>query len=62
MAMWLMMSSVKTLSFIIAPIAAGVAVLAEPMIALLYQRGSFTEHLVGSWCKGSCFGFALGDG
>lgn len=39
----LMMTSVKTLSFIIAPIAAGVAVLAEPMIALLYQRGSFTE-------------------
>ena len=38
----LMMSSVKTLTFIIAPIAAGVAVLAEPMIALLYQRGSFT--------------------
>ncbi len=38
----LMMTSVKTLSFIIAPIAAGVAVLAEPMIALLYERGSFT--------------------
>lgn len=38
----LMVTSVKTLSFIIAPIAAGLAVLAEPMAAILYERGEFT--------------------
>ena len=38
----LMVSSVKTLSFIIAPIAAGLAVLAEPIAAILYERGEFT--------------------
>ncbi len=40
----LMMTSVKTLSFIIAPIAAGVAVLAEPMISLIYERGAFNTQ------------------
>ena len=39
----LMLSSVKTLSFIIAPIAVGVAILARPISAILYQGGSFTE-------------------
>lgn len=38
----LMTSSARTLSFIIAPIAAGVAVLAEPFSAVIYQRGEFT--------------------
>jgi len=38
----MMVTSVKTLSFIIAPIAAGLAVLAEPMAAILYERGEFT--------------------
>lgn len=35
--------SVKTLSFIIAPLAIGLAVLAEPIAALLYERGEFTS-------------------
>lgn len=34
--------SVKILVFIIAPIAVGVAVLAEPLCALIYQHGEFT--------------------
>ncbi len=34
--------SVKTLSFIIAPLSVGLAVLAEPIAALLYERGEFT--------------------
>jgi putative peptidoglycan lipid II flippase len=37
-----MFSSVKTLSFIIAPIAAGLAVLAEPITAILFERREFT--------------------
>ena len=35
-------TSVKTLTFIIAPIAVGLAVLAEPIAGLLYERGEFT--------------------
>ncbi len=35
-------SSVKTLIFIIAPISAGVAVLAEPFISIIYERNTFT--------------------
>ncbi len=38
----MMMTSVKTLSFIIAPIAGGLIVLAEPICAILYERGEFT--------------------
>lgn len=38
----LMFTSVKTLSFIIAPIAAGLAVLAQPIAAILYEHGEFT--------------------
>lgn len=38
----LMFTSVKTLSFIIAPIAAGLAVLAEPITAILFERKEFT--------------------
>lgn len=38
----LMFTSVKTLSFIIAPIAAGLAVLAEPITAILFERRAFT--------------------
>lgn len=38
----MMMTSVKTLSFIIAPIAGGMIVLAEPLCAILYERGEFT--------------------
>ena len=34
--------SVKVLVFIIAPIAVGIAVLAEPFCALIYQHGEFT--------------------
>ncbi len=34
--------SMKTLVFIIAPISAGVAVLATPFISLIYERGEFT--------------------
>jgi putative peptidoglycan lipid II flippase len=34
--------SMKTLVFIIAPISAGVAVLASPFISLIYERGEFT--------------------
>lgn len=35
--------SIRTLTFIIAPISVGVAVLAEPFIALIYENGSFTH-------------------
>ncbi len=35
--------SIKTLSFIIAPISVGVAVLAVPFITLIYENGSFTH-------------------
>ena len=35
-------TSLKTLVFLIAPIAAGVAVLARPFIALVYENGVFT--------------------
>ncbi len=38
----MMFTSVKTLSFIIAPIAGGLIVLAEPICAILYERGEFT--------------------
>ncbi len=38
----MMVSSVKTLWFIIAPIAAGLLVLSEPIAAILYERGEFT--------------------
>lgn len=34
--------SICVLVFIIAPISAGVAVLAEPFVALIYEKGSFT--------------------
>ncbi len=34
-------TSIKTLSFIIAPIAVGLAVLAEPIAGILYERGEF---------------------
>lgn len=34
--------SIRVLVFIIAPISAGVAVLAEPFVALIYENGSFT--------------------
>lgn len=37
-------SSIKTLIFIIAPISVGVAVLAEPFISLVYERGTFTPY------------------
>ncbi len=33
--------SVKVLTFIIAPISVGVAVLAEPFVSLIYEKGSF---------------------
>ena len=35
-------TSLKTLIYIIAPIAAGVAVLAAPFVSLVYERGEFT--------------------
>lgn len=35
-------TSIRTLTFIIAPIAAGVMVLAEPFVALIYEKGAFT--------------------
>ena len=35
-------TSLKALTFIIAPIAAGVAVLAVPFVSLIYERGEFT--------------------
>ena len=38
----LMFTSVKTLSFIIAPISVGLAVLAEPITAILFEKGEFT--------------------
>lgn len=34
-------TSIRTLTFIIAPIAVGVMVLAEPFVALIYEKGSF---------------------
>ena len=39
----MMVNSVKTLSFIIAPISVGLAALAEPISAILYERGEFTS-------------------
>ncbi len=38
----LIRASLRTLSFIIAPIAAGVATLAVPFVSLIYERGEFT--------------------
>ena len=38
----LMVTSVRTLSFIIAPIAAGMAVLAQPIASLVFERREFT--------------------
>lgn len=38
----LIRASLRTLSFIIAPIAAGVATLAAPFVSLIYERGEFT--------------------
>lgn len=38
----MMRTSVKTLIYIIAPIAVGVMVLSEPFTAIVYQRGEFT--------------------
>lgn len=35
-------SSIKVLTFILAPISVGVMVLAEPFISLIYERGAFT--------------------
>ncbi len=35
-------TSVKILTYILAPISVGIAVLSEPFVALIYQRGSFT--------------------
>jgi len=35
-------TSMKILAYILAPLSAGIAVLAEPFVALIYQRGSFT--------------------
>ncbi|MGN1346341.1 MAG: murein biosynthesis integral membrane protein MurJ [Eubacteriales bacterium] len=35
--------SVKVLTFLIAPISVGVAVLAEPFVSLIYEGGSFTS-------------------
>ena len=37
-------TSLRTLCFIIAPIAAGVAVLSVPFVGLIYERGVFTER------------------
>ncbi len=34
-------TSIRTLTFIIAPIAVGVMVLAEPFVALIYEKGTF---------------------
>ena len=39
----LMITSIKILVFIIAPITAGIIVLAEPMTALIYERGEFNS-------------------
>jgi len=36
-------TSIKTLVFIIAPLSVGVAVLAEPFVKLIYERGTFTS-------------------
>lgn len=35
-------TSIRTLTFIIAPIAVGVMVLSEPFVALIYEKGAFT--------------------
>ena len=39
----LMVNSIKILVFIIAPITAGIIILAEPMAALIYERGEFNS-------------------
>ena len=36
--------SIKTLCFLIVPLTAGVFLLAEPFVALLYERGAFTHE------------------
>lgn len=38
----LMITSIKILVFIIAPITVGIMVLSEPFVAVMYQRGEFT--------------------
>ncbi len=55
----LMHTSLKTLSFIIAPIAAGLAVLAEPICAILYERGEFTPADT-ALCAEALRAFAVG--
>lgn len=40
----LMLTSVKILIFIIAPISIGILLLADPFIALVYERGEFTAQ------------------
>ena len=42
-AMKMIRTSVKVLVYIIAPIAVGISLLAEPFTALVYQRGEFTS-------------------
>jgi len=39
----LMRMSVKTLVYIIAPITVGIFLLAEPFVAMIYEKGSFTQ-------------------
>lgn len=39
----LMRSSIKTLCFLILPLTAGVFLLAEPFVAILFERGAFTH-------------------
>ena len=58
----LIRTSSKALSYIIAPIAVGVALLAKPFIAVIYQRGEFTASDTGltsealaAYCIGMVF-------
>ena len=40
----LMLSSVRILSLIILPMSAGLIVLAEPLVSIIYERGEFNSH------------------
>ncbi|MBQ8400416.1 MAG: murein biosynthesis integral membrane protein MurJ [Clostridia bacterium] len=56
----LMRISVRVLVFIIAPITAGIVLLAEPFTALLYEKGSFTPEDTAMTAEAlSCFALSM---
>lgn len=52
-------SSLKTLAVIMAPMVLGLIALAEPIVALIYQRGAFTDESV-CWTARAIIAYAPG--